>query len=82
MAKAKTTVKTKKLEKVSLASKTLEELQTELATVRNDHLEAKRGHRQGELINPHKLTTQRKHIARLLTAIRAKQESSEEKNNG
>lgn len=87
MAKAKTTVKTKNLEKAPLASLSLEELQAELATTRNDQREAKLGHRQGELVNPRALTAKRKHIARLLTAITAKQreqagthqESSEEK---
>lgn len=51
--------------------KTVAQLCEELATKRNDLLEAKRGHAAGELANPRVLTHTRKEIARLLTAIRA-----------
>ena len=43
----------------------------ELATLRNDLIDAKRGHKLGELTNPRVITTTRKNIARVLTAIRA-----------
>jgi len=49
--------------------KTVAELHEELNTLRNDHQESRRSHRQGELVNPHVLTAQRKNIARTLTAI-------------
>lgn len=62
-----TTKATKKAEEV----KTVAQLHEELATKRNDLLEAKRGHVAGELANPRVLTATRKEIARLLTAIRA-----------
>lgn len=51
--------------------KTIDQLRTDLATKKNDLIEAKRGHKLGELTNPHVLTTTRKEIARLHTAIRA-----------
>jgi ribosomal protein L29 len=50
--------------------KTLDQLKEELVTLRNDYRESQRSHRQGELVNPHILTTQRKAIARTLTAIK------------
>ena len=49
--------------------KTLDQLQEELVTLRNDHRESRRSHQMGELVNPHVLTVQRKSIARALTAI-------------
>lgn len=51
--------------------KTLKQLHDELATKRQDLIEARRGHAAGELANPRVLTQTRKEIARLLTAIRA-----------
>lgn len=78
MADAKTTKATKS-SKVKAASevKTLEQLKAELATKQNDMLEAKRGHRAGELQNPRVLTHTRKDIARLHTAIRAAEKEGE-----
>lgn len=67
MADKKTT--TKKATKATEV-KTLEQLTEELVKLRNDHQEAQRSHRQGELVNPHVLTTGRKAIARSLTAIK------------
>lgn len=56
--------------------KTLEQLQEDLVKAHADHLESRKSHRQGELVNPHILTTQRKSIARLLTKInQAKKEA-------
>ena len=51
--------------------KTVEQLREELATKRQDQLEAKRSHAAGELVNPRVLTHTRKEIARINTAIRA-----------
>jgi ribosomal protein L29 len=68
------TKKTAKAEEV----KTVAQLHEELATKRNDLLEAKRGHAAGELANPRVLTATRKEIARLLTAIRAYENGEKE----
>jgi ribosomal protein L29 len=58
--------------------KTLEQLQAELATKQSDLLEARRGHAAGELANPRVLTSTKKEIARLHTAIRAAELSEKE----
>lgn len=52
---------------------TIDELRAQLAGKQNDLIETKKGHRLGELTNPHVLTVSRKEIARLHTAIRAAQ---------
>ncbi len=52
---------------------------TDLLAKKNDLLEAKRGHRAGELVNPRVITHTRKDIARLKTAIRAEQLKEGEK---
>lgn len=57
--------------------KTLDQLQTELQAKINDQLEAKRSHASGELVNPRVITSIRKDIARLHTAIRAAELTSE-----
>lgn len=66
---AKTTKKTpaKKADEI----KTIDQLKTELQAKINDQLEAKRSHASGELVNPRVITSIRKDIARLHTAIRA-----------
>lgn len=51
--------------------KSLAQLHEALAAKRTELLEARRGHAAGELANPRVLTTTRKEIARILTAIRA-----------
>ncbi len=51
--------------------KTVEQLREELAAKQNDLLEARRGHALGELANPRVITSTKKEIARLHTAIRA-----------
>jgi len=66
--------KMKKAEEV----KTIEQLQVELATKQSDLLEARRGHAAGELANPRVLTSTKKEIARLHTAIRAAELSEKE----
>lgn len=68
MAKATTTKKTTKVAKATEV-KTLAELQTDLVALHAAQLESRKSHKQGELVNPHVLTVQRKDIARLHTAI-------------
>ncbi|HEY8992614.1 MAG TPA: 50S ribosomal protein L29 [Candidatus Microsaccharimonas sp.] len=51
--------------------KTLAQLQEELVKLHAEHLESRKSHKQGELVNPHVLTVQRKGIARIHTAITA-----------
>jgi len=75
MAEAKKTT-AKKADEV----KTVEQLHEELASKRQDLLEAKRSHAAGELVNPRVLTVTRKEIARLLTAIRAAELGEKESN--
>lgn len=69
MAEKKTTKKVapKKADEV----KTIEQLHEELATKLNDQLDARKSHAAGELVNPRVITSIRKEIARLHTAIRA-----------
>lgn len=62
---------TKKTTKPANEVKTIDQLRTELAEKQADQLAAKRSHKLGELINPRVLTSTRKDIARLHTAIRA-----------
>lgn len=74
MATAKATTKAKAVKsKEAPVVKSLDDLKKDLATKLNDQLEAKRGHRAGELQNPRVLTHTRKDIARLKTAIRAEE---------
>lgn len=68
--------KIKKAEEV----KSIDQLRVELLAKQKDQLEAKRGHRQGELANPKVLLTLRKDIARLHTAIRVSELSTKEDN--
>ena len=76
MAEKKPTVK--KTNKVAEEVKTLEQLRTELTAKRDDLVAARRGHAAGELANPRVLTSTKKEIARLLTAIRAAEISEKE----
>ncbi|MFZ2544882.1 MAG: 50S ribosomal protein L29 [Candidatus Saccharimonadales bacterium] len=73
MATTKPAKTTKSIKKDAVEVKSLEQLTVDLATKRNDLLEAKRGNRAGELVNPRVITLTRKDIARLKTAIRAEQ---------
>lgn len=77
MADKKTTKTAAKATEV----KTLDQLKTELTTLRNDHQESRRSHRMGELVNPHVLTTQRKNIARTLTAMKQAELASQKEEN-
>lgn len=61
--------KTTKVVKKNAEVKTLEQLKTDLIAKQADLIQAKRSHHLGELTNPHILTTTRKEIARLKTAI-------------
>ncbi len=69
--------KTTKLAKAAVEVKSIDDLSKDLANLQNDLIEAKRGHKQGELVNTCSLKTTRKKIARLYTAIRAMQMTSE-----
>ena len=72
-AGAKAPVKSKAASKKAVEVKTLAQLQEELVKLRADHLESRRSHQSGEMVNPRILGEQRKSIARALTAIRAAQ---------
>lgn len=58
---------TKKADEV----KTVVKLKEELVKLQLAHLESRKSHKQGELVNPHVLTVQRKNIARAHTAVAA-----------
>jgi ribosomal protein L29 len=68
----------KKITKKAEEVKTIEQLRTELTTKQSDLLEARRGNAAGELANPRVLTSTKKEIARLHTAIRANELSVKE----
>ena len=73
---AETTKKTSAVQrskKEATVVKSLEELKIDLAAKQNDLLEARKGHRAGELVNPRVITTTRRDIARIKTAIRAEE---------
>ncbi|PKL31474.1 50S ribosomal protein L29 [Candidatus Saccharibacteria bacterium HGW-Saccharibacteria-1] len=72
--------KTIKAAKQATEVKTIDQLRTELTAKQNDLNEAKRGHKLGELTNPRAITTMRKEIARLHTAIRADELKSAKEN--
>lgn len=57
--------------KKALEVKTIEQLQAELISKQTDLLGARRGLAAGELANPRVVTSTKKEIARLHTAIRA-----------
>lgn len=57
--------------KEAVTIKSVAELKIELIAKQNDLIDAKRGHKQGELINPCVIRSTRKQIARIHTAIRA-----------
>ncbi len=80
MADAKKTVKAKAPKKAEEV-KTLDQLHEELQTLQNDHNESRKSHVQGELVNPHVLTVQRKNIARQHTAIASAKRAAVKENN-
>jgi ribosomal protein L29 len=65
------TKKTTKTVKKAAEVMTIDQIRVELLAARNTLIDAKRGHRMGELTNPRVITATRKKIARFLTAIRA-----------
>ena len=65
------TKKTTKVTKPAVELKTIDQLRIDLAAKQNNLIEAKRGHKLGELTNPRVITVTRKEIARVHTAIRA-----------
>ncbi len=73
MAEKKTAAKAPKQTKKATEVKTVEQLQADLVKLQAEHLESRKSHRAGDLVNPHVLTVQRKGIARLHTAIRSTQ---------
>jgi ribosomal protein L29 len=73
MAIIKKSVKTTKK---AVEVKTIDQLKIDLVAKQNDLVESKRGHKLGELTNPRVITTTRKDIARLQTAIRSAQIAS------
>ena len=80
MADAKKTTATPKVMKNAAEVKTIEQLRADLEQAQADHLDSRRSHKQGELVNPHVLTVQRKGIARLHTAIKATESAVKEEN--
>ena len=63
--------KTTKAVKKAPVIKTIDEMKVYLLAKQTDMVDAKRGHKAGELANPRVITATRKEIARLHTAIRA-----------
>lgn len=80
MATTKTTKQT-----TQDSPKSLAQLRADVAARRAELVEQRRSHKAGELVNPHALTTTRKQIARLETAItaaeRAEQLASQKESN-
>jgi len=79
----KTTKAAPKAEKAKKATevKTLDQLKEELVKLQNDHRESRRSHQMGELVNPLVLRTQRKSIARALTAIKQAEAAAAKEEN-
>jgi len=75
MAEKKTTTK-KTAVKPAKTVQTVDELKASLDTKQQDLLQARRGLAAGELANPRVITTTKKEIARLHTAIRASELSA------
>jgi ribosomal protein L29 len=71
MAEVKKPVVKKTTSKKAVEIKTVDQLKDDLVQALSDQMDSKRSHAQGELVNPHVLTVQRKAIARLHTAINA-----------
>jgi len=76
MADKKTTKAKSTVTKKATEIKTIDQLREELIAKSADLLQAKRGNAAGELANPRVITSTRKEIARLHTAIRAAQLAS------
>lgn len=76
MADKKTTVKKTAVKATEV--KTIDQLRDELVAKQTDLLDSRRSHAAGELVNPRVLTSTKKEIARLHTAIRAAELVQEE----
>lgn len=59
----------------------LEQLRKDLAAKQQDMLEAKRSNAAGELVNPRVITSTRKEIARISTAIRSLELAEQKESN-
>lgn len=81
MADVKKTNKAPKVTKKVEEVKTVAQLQEELTKLRGEHLESRKSHRGGELVNPHILNTQRKAIARVMTALNASKATAVKEEN-
>ena len=82
MAEAKKTTKAApKQAKKAAEVKTVEQLREELIKLQNEHIDSRKSHVQGELVNPHVLTVQRKNIARLHTAINSANKAAVKEEN-
>lgn len=68
----------KKTTKKATEVKSIAELQKDLTAKQHDLVESRKSHRSGELVNPRILSTTRKEIARLHTAIRAAELAAKE----
>ena len=68
----------KKTIKKATEVKGIAELQKDLVAKQADLIESRKSHRSGELVNPRVLSTTRKEIARLHTAIRAAELAAKE----
>jgi ribosomal protein L29 len=66
-----TSKKTTKINKTAVEVKTLSQLRNDLLKLQTELAESRRGHKLGELTNPRVITTTKKDIARLHTAISA-----------
>ena len=77
----KTTKAAPKQVKKAAEVKTVEQLREELIKLQNEHLDSRKSHVQGELVNPHVLTVQRKNIARLHTAINSANKAAVKEEN-
>jgi len=83
MADVKKTTKASapKTTKNATEVKTIEQLNEDLIKLQGDYLESRKSHVQGELVNPHVLTVQRKDIARAHTAISIAKRSAVKEEN-
>lgn len=71
----------KKLTKEVKTVKSIEDLKAELIAKRNDLIDAQKGHKLGELTNPRFISTLRREIARIMTAIRLDEINQKRINN-
>jgi ribosomal protein L29 len=75
-----TTKKTTKAVKKAPEIKTIDQLNLDLVAKQADLVDAKRGHKAGELANPRVITATRKEVARIHTAISAAKYNEQKEN--